>query len=131
MRHWGIIIALAVLCGSGAYAKDTKIDHQSFEKEGFSDVSEVLKKMTPEQIEAVKKQAEAMMPELQNMSQEEIDQLTQQMRDMQSSIDFQAVDVQGLDPSKSKGLKGIQQDVKQFKKMEKKEIPKKVKEVRH
>lgn len=97
---------------SHSFADD--INYGSIEDAGFSNVSKILQDMTPEQRAAVEAQAKSMMPELQSMSQAEIDAFTQQLLSMENSIDMSKINAKSLDAKKSKNLGGIKQDIDNY-----------------
>ncbi len=116
MKNFVIYTATAVMLASSAIAAETVSGKNvmSIEKEGFTEVGEILREMTPEQKKAVMEQAYKMMQELKNKTPEEIEAIKAQMHHMEGSLDMQKIDVKKIDPAKSKGLHGIEKDINKY-----------------
>jgi hypothetical protein len=110
-----LVFLLTLSLHNPSFAED--INTQSIDAEGFAEVSKIYNQMTPEQREAIKNKALEMQKELEAMTPEERDTLIQQMKVTLQSIDTSKVDVTKIDPSKSKGLKNIQSDIQEYKKI--------------
>lgn len=108
-----LIIALAISPVSYAAAKD-KINNKSIEDAGFKSVSEILKKMSPEQLQQVIDEAEKLMPEVQAMNPKQLDDFTNRLLQVDNSIDVNSVDVKNIDPATAKGLKSVEQDIEEY-----------------
>ena len=107
-----IYAVLAALLSFSASAETVKKKNiKSIEEEGFSGVGEILRQMSPKQKKSVMAEANKMMPELKKMSKQEIDDLTDKLLRMDSSLDLKQIQVKSLNPSKSKGLNTLEKDI--------------------
>jgi tRNA U34 5-carboxymethylaminomethyl modifying GTPase MnmE/TrmE len=98
----------------GALAQDP--NYQSMNKEGFGGVARLLESMTPQQRDAILKQAQANMGDLEKMSPQERQKLVAQMKQIAATIDFDKVDPAKLDPSKATGVAGNQKNFNTYQK---------------
>lgn len=108
MRKLMIAIAITML-SSAAIAED--IDYKALDKDGFSDVSDLLKEMTPEQRAAVLQQAKKKQAELKKLSPQEQAHLRDQLRSTADTIDMKNVDPQKLHIEDSKNAHDTRQDL--------------------
>jgi hypothetical protein len=88
---------------------------KSIEKEGFEEISEILKQMTPEQLEDIQNKADAMMNEIEDMTPKEIEELKQQLHEASSSLDIKNINVKKIDTKQDLKLDKIQGDMKKLK----------------
>jgi tRNA U34 5-carboxymethylaminomethyl modifying GTPase MnmE/TrmE len=102
----------------GAYAQEP--NYQSMNKEGFAGVARLLESMTPQQRDAILKQAQASMGDLEKMSPQERQKLVEQMKQIAATIDFDKVDPAKIDPSKATGVSGDQKNFNTYQKKHKK-----------
>lgn len=104
-----IFMLCAMLFCFAANADD--INYKSIEDAGFGQVSDVLKDMTPEQRAHLEREAENMLPELKAMTPSEIAELTQQLKEIQNTIDASTIDAKKLDTTKIKSFGETQKDL--------------------
>lgn len=82
----------------------------------FSDVQELLNKMTPQQRAEVLKQAKEKEQSLQKLSPAQQDNLHKQLKDVSSTIKIDEIDPEKLNPSKSKSADQIRTDLNTYQK---------------
>lgn len=97
-----------------AYAQD--IDYQAISNEGFGDVAELLRSMTPEQQKEILKQAAIKQQDLKKMSPEELRALKSQLRAVGDTFYMHKIDPEKLDASNSKSTQEIQADLNRYQK---------------
>lgn len=95
-------------------AQAQTINYQNLNKEGFEGVSQLLQSMTPQQREAILKQAQASMGDLQKMTPQQQQQLLTQMQNIAKTIDFNKVDPAKIDPSKATGVAGAKKNFRTY-----------------
>jgi hypothetical protein len=115
-----ISLSVPALADKHHHKKNDKINYHALEKEGFGNVADILKDMTPEQREEVLRQAKELEKELQTYSPEEREMLTDSLRSLDGAIPQHGVEAKRLDPHKFKGLKGTKEDIKQYQRQYKK-----------
>jgi len=104
---------ILLVFSSNAYAGD-KINYKNLDKAGFSEISKLLKDMTPEQRKMVLVKAAELKKELQKMPPEAVEMMKMTALAVTKMIDWSGVQVEKLKPSESKNLQGIKQDMSTF-----------------
>lgn len=107
-------LLLSVVVYTSSYAED--INYRALETQGYGDVADILRDMTPEQRAEVLRQATMVQKDIENMTPEERYQLEVEMQQLNDVL-FEGdttYDAQKLDPSKSKDLEGIRSDIDAF-----------------
>lgn len=112
MSKFITILVFSSLFFANAAISADKINTDNLEKAGFKEVGKILEKMSPEQLENIIKQAKQLMPQLEGMSDSEIDQMTSQLLQIDSSLSGQNIDPTKIDASNSKDLNSIISDLK-------------------
>jgi hypothetical protein len=95
-------------------AMAAEINYSAMTDAGFGDVAELLKSMTPEQQEAILKQAAVKQEDLDKLSQEDADKLREQLRATADTIHIDKIDPAKLDVSKTKSTEQIKKDLETY-----------------
>ncbi len=104
-----LITILCILLAAPAFAEG--VNYRAMEQGGFGDVAKLLKEMTPEQREAVMKQAKLQEKELEKLTPAEQESLRKQLRATANTINMQGVDPAKLDVAKTKSADDIRKDL--------------------
>ena len=112
MRKLAAIAVMFSLSSSAAYAQ--KIDYDALDKEGYGDIAEMLRSMTPQERASVLEEAGAKQEDLQKLSPEQLDHLDTQLHKEAGTIDFQKVDPEKLNTSKTKPTPTIMKDLNTY-----------------
>lgn len=114
MNKITLIAALVALTCASLTAQAENINYRALEQEGFGNIAQLLKSMTPEQQAAILKQAANEMKNLEAMAPQEREQLLQQMHHVASTLDIENIDPEKLDPSKAKEMHQVQKDLSTY-----------------
>lgn len=111
-RVWGLVGVLMLSCAGTASAEG--INYHALKREGFREVADLLRSMTPEQREEILRQARQVGKDLEKMSPKEREALIKSLRGVQKDVDIENIDPEKLDPALSKDLHGIRKDIGKY-----------------
>jgi len=115
MRHASIFaICLSLSCFlSHLTLADDSVDN-AMTQDGFGDVARLYKSMTPEQQQAVLKEAGVKMEELQEMSPEQQQQVFDQLKAVHKTLSVNKVNPEAIDTSKTQSLDNTLQSLDSY-----------------